>query len=188
MDSKGRQSCLNPIHNLGSQYVVTNVNNEFQSQSCLAIWYTHNETFEQSNCCDRWAMIQALTILVWTVEVAKVALNPTCNSKVRKSKWWPLWRMNSNLNHVLLFVILIMRSSCCDKCAMIQTLTILVWKVGIAKVALNPTNNSKVSKWWPLRTMNSNLNHVLPFGRIIIVRLKVIFLVWTNILVARRVA
>lgn len=31
---------------------VTNASFEFESQPCLAIYYAHDDTFDQSSCCD----------------------------------------------------------------------------------------------------------------------------------------
>ena len=68
---------LNPRH------AVTIVDNEFQSQPCLAICYTCDETLEQSSCCDMDASNQTHTNLgveKWGVPV-KVYHHLSLNSQ-----------------------------------------------------------------------------------------------------------
>ena len=52
----------NLVLHLKSQQVVTIVDNEFQSQPCLTIQYTHNETLEQSRSRGQREKIQTLSI------------------------------------------------------------------------------------------------------------------------------
>ena len=50
------------------------------------------------------------------------------------------------------------QSSCCELHLIIQTCTIQLWNGGIPHTKKVSTHDSKVSSWWPLQTMNSNLN------------------------------
>ena len=49
---------------LKSQLVVTIMDNESQSQPCLNIYYTSDDTIEQSSCCGLDVQTQTLTILL----------------------------------------------------------------------------------------------------------------------------
>ena len=56
--------------------LMTIADNEFQSQPCLAICYTHDETLEQSRCYEMHARIQTHIILVLRVGEPKPQLSP----------------------------------------------------------------------------------------------------------------
>ena len=59
------QNCSHPC--LKSQLGVIILEVEFQSQPCLTIYYTHDETLEQAKYCEMGAHIQTDPILVWKV-------------------------------------------------------------------------------------------------------------------------
>eukprot|EP00956_Cyclotella_meneghiniana_P020056 scaffold34948_cov74-Cyclotella_meneghiniana.AAC.10 len=56
------QNCPHP--QLKSQLVVTVGDRECQSHPCFTIHYTHNETLEQSSCCDMDVQTHIVTSLV----------------------------------------------------------------------------------------------------------------------------
>eukprot|EP00956_Cyclotella_meneghiniana_P024848 scaffold50627_cov25-Cyclotella_meneghiniana.AAC.1 len=67
---EGGQSQGHPVRcGLKWWLVETVMDNEFQSHPCFHIQYTHNETLEQSNCCDVGGMIPSHAILVWKVGI-----------------------------------------------------------------------------------------------------------------------
>ena len=55
---------------------MTIVGNEFQSQPCVTIYNTHDETLEQSSCCHLGEQIKTHTILVEKVEVLIADFSP----------------------------------------------------------------------------------------------------------------
>ena len=87
------------------------------------------------------------------------------NHDSKVSLWWPLQTLNSNTNPVLLIIIFIMTHwnslgamICNNRCKHTQ-----FWCDTCQPQTKYPLNHdSKVSLWWPLQTMNSNINHVLP--------------------------
>ena len=104
----------------------------YQSQPCITIHHTIDETLEGLSWCKDLESIQTCTILVWKVGYSGADLVATHDSKA--GEWWWLCMMNSNLNLAKPFIILIMRhwkgwdavnypnqseltQSWCEKCA-----------------------------------------------------------------------
>ena len=66
-----------PNTGCGNHYVV----NEFQSQPCLTIYHTYDETLEGSSCCEMLESVPTHLILVWKVVVGLATFVPTHDSK-----------------------------------------------------------------------------------------------------------
>ena len=79
--SRGMELKLPPPIWLKSQGAVMSIHNEFQSQPCMTIHYTYNETLEGSSCCEMLESIQTCLILVWKVGVDLATFVPTHDSK-----------------------------------------------------------------------------------------------------------
>ena len=69
-----------PSHDL-KQLVVTIIDTQFQSQPCLNIYYTYDETLEASSCCQLPELVQAHLILVYKVGVWISEIVTTHDSK-----------------------------------------------------------------------------------------------------------
>ena len=87
--------------------VVTIADTKFQSQLHPAIYHTNDEIFGGSSSCELHEFIQTHLILV-----QKVGLTGTKNVTTRDSKavvWRWSYTVNSNLNLIKPFIVLIMR-------------------------------------------------------------------------------
>ena len=73
------QNCQHPC--LKSQLGVIISKDEFQSQPCLTIYYTHDETLELTSCCEMGAHSQTHPILVWNMGTSMPKLSPSMSLK-----------------------------------------------------------------------------------------------------------
>ena len=90
----------------GKHIVVTILEPTQQSPPYPTIHYTYNEMLEGLRCCDILESIWKHTILVWKVGYwSRICPHPLLKAGV----WWWLYMMNSNLNLVIPFIIVIMR-------------------------------------------------------------------------------
>ena len=69
------QSCCHP--RLKSRCVIMVVGDEFKSQPCKTIHYTHNETLEGLSWCELLESVQTHSILMWKVEEGQARFVPT---------------------------------------------------------------------------------------------------------------
>ena len=92
---------------LKSQLVETILHNEFQSQPCLIIHYTHNDRHwnSQAELVHRSKQTHTAGAESWGPDVP--CFSTICDWKVSLRR--PFCTMNSNLNIALPFIILIMR-------------------------------------------------------------------------------
>ena len=81
-----------------NQVVVTITDNESQSQPCITIHNTHDETLEVPSSCKVLELAQTHLILGGIVGVWTQNCNYASDSKVRVWQW--LYIMNPNLNLV----------------------------------------------------------------------------------------
>ena len=85
------------------QLVVTIVEAKFQSQSCLTIHHTYDETLEGSSCCEALESVQTHLILVWKVGVCLATFVPTHDSKTGGGDHFRPWIPISSLCIHLLY-------------------------------------------------------------------------------------
>ena len=130
-ESGDHPSLNHPYTWLKRQPAVTKIDNEFQSQPCLFFYHTHNRTLEQSSCCDLGVQMQTLTIWIW--KVGTPSLNyphtwlksqPAVTKIDYEFQSQPCFFFYHTHNETF------EQSSCYDMDVQMQTLTILIWKVG----------------------------------------------------------
>ena len=63
------------------QLVVTIVDAEFQSQPCVIIHYTHDETLEESSCCQLRELVQTHLIFGVKSRGVELKLSPRITQK-----------------------------------------------------------------------------------------------------------
>ena len=144
---------------------------DFQSQHCLTIYCTNNEILEQSSCSDMDARIPKPKQRNLVLGVETGDFNPTVTHGSQLARG-DLWTVNSNLNLVLPFILLIMsnetftltfeHSSCCymdaDVIGSQNKRPILVWKMGaLIQFRLHKWLASQLGQKIPSSTLSHHL-------------------------------
>ena len=115
---------------LKSRGVVMVVDDEFKSQPCKTIHYTHGEKIEGLRCCELPKSVQTYSILVSKVECRQANFDPIrdwkpcCCDHYRVHMRISIFSIHYTYNEKLEGL------RCCEIFESIQTYTILVWNVG----------------------------------------------------------
>ena len=79
------------------------VEDEFQSQPCLTIYYTNGEILEGSSWYELPDLVQSHSILVWKVDMGQANFDPTHDSKPRCGdhfrQWIPISTFSDHLSY-----------------------------------------------------------------------------------------
>ena len=132
------------------------VDDEFKSQACKTIHYTHNETLAVLRCCELPKSVWTHSILVWKVCKTQVNFDPTHDWKTHCGDHFRPHAAISTIYptiHYLYFKLDVGRVGMLWYSWTNHTYTILVWNVGTLEPILSPPMTQKLGcsdgcGWW----------------------------------------
>ena len=137
----------------------------FQSQQCIIIHHTHNESLEWSRCSGLAVTVPILTNFSMRIGNTSTTISSSSTEKV---SWWRcLHQLDSNLNSASSFIIPIMSlwSGPAEVVWLLrsQYSYTLVWGEEYNYSTISPSDTWKVSWWRCLHHLDSNLNSASSF-------------------------